>query len=69
MSVLSIADHAHMNIFFGHVLTLHLEKAMSTEDAKAHLTKFIDEVDLQNTAAGQNMKDVMAIVSRDDWYA
>ncbi len=69
MSVLSIADHADMDSFFGQVLTLHLEKAMSTKDAKAHLTKFIDEVDLQNAEAGQNMKDVMTVVSRDDWHA
>lgn len=42
---------------------------MSTKDAKAHLTAFIDEVDEQNARAGENMKGVSSFVSMDDWDA
>ncbi len=66
MSVLSLADHMDLQIFLEHVLLLHKERALSTKEAKAHLTVFIDEVDQQIGRAGPNMKALSLLISQED---
>lgn len=66
MSVLSLADHMDLQIFLEHVLLLHKERALSTKEAKAYLTGFIDEVDQQIGRAGANMKALSILISQEE---
>lgn len=66
MSVLSLADQFDLQTFLGHVLLLHREKAISTAEAKAHLTGFILEVDRQLAGTGANMSALSLRISQED---
>lgn len=65
MAVLTHSDRADMDRSFGLLLTLHRDRALSTGDAKALLTKFVEEVDIQDAKAAQHLWSAVTAIGGD----